>query len=89
MSESKIVIGFKFKNEFGDRFEAESEFPVFDDISHSEIDEIGMKFNAFLRQAGYARKNDFIFMEDVTEEECEALYDFLEEYRNKTTDTIS
>ncbi len=83
MDEHKIEIGFRFKNEFGERFEATSKFTIYDDVSYSEIDEVGIKFNDFLRQAGYARQNDLIFMEDITEDEYDALSCFLDEYREK------
>jgi len=36
----------------------------------------------FLKQCGYVRKNDFIFMEDITEEEYEALAVYLDELRS-------
>lgn len=83
MDEHKIEIGFRFKNEFGERFEATSEFTIYDDVSYSEIDEVGIKFNDFLRQVGYVRQNDLIFMEDITEDEYDALSCFLDEYREK------
>lgn len=88
MDEHKIQIAFKLINEFGDRYEAESEFTVFDGIGYSELDELGVKFNTFLSQAGYARNNELIFMEDITEDEYDALLCFLTEYREKQKDEI-
>lgn len=80
---AKITIGFKYINEFKDKFEAESEFEVIEEVGDDTLIEIGRQFNTFLRQAGYIRRNDFIFTEDVTDEEYDALQDFLDEYRAK------
>lgn len=80
---AKITIGFKYINEFKDRFEAESEFDVIEEVGDDELTEIGRQFNTFLRQAGYIRHNDLMFMEDISEEEYDALQDFLDEYRAK------
>ena len=51
------------------------------ELGETDIDFIGDQLNIFLKQCGYARKNDHIFMEDVTEEEWVALADYLEELR--------
>ena len=81
--ESKITIGFKYIDRFKNKYESESEFEIFEDLGDDELTEMGMYFNTFLKQAGYMRHNDLIFMEDITEEECDALHDFLDEYRAK------
>ena len=44
--------------------------------------ELGEYFNTFLKQIGYIRNNDLLFMEDITEEEYDALQSYLEEYRS-------
>lgn len=80
-NEDKITIKFEFSNEFGDHYSQESKFEVFSDMGETEIDRIGEQLNVFLKQIGYIRKNDLIFMEDVTPEEFEALSDFLDDYR--------
>lgn len=83
MDEPKITVGFKYINEFKDRFESESEFAIIEGVGDDELIEIGTQFNTFLRQVGYIRHNDLIFMEDVNDEEYDALQDFLDEYRAK------
>ncbi len=80
-NENKVTVGFTFTNEFGDHYSQESKFEVFLDMGENEIDRIGEQLNVFLKQIGYIRKNDLIFMEDVTPEEFEALSDFLDDYR--------
>ncbi len=64
-------------------YEARSDFDVFYDEGETQVTEIGKALNAFLRQCGYVRQNDRIFMESVTEDECEYLDSALAEYRNK------
>ena len=82
MDNQKITVGFRYVNEFNDKFESESEFAIIGDVSPGELVEIGEKFNTFLKQVGYVRYNDLIFMEDVNEEEYDALQNFLDEYRS-------
>lgn len=82
MEDNRITIKFELIDEHDERYEASSTFEVFRNLGESEIDCIGMKLNAFLRQAGYLRKNDNIFMEDVSDEEYDAIADFLTNYRN-------
>lgn len=74
---NKLTIGFNFENEFGDKFSATTTAQVFNDLGETDIDFIGDQLNIFLKQCGYARKNDHIFMEDLTEEEHDALLDYL------------
>lgn len=81
MEDNKLTIGFNYENEFGDRYSATSTSEVFRSLGETEIDFIGEQLNHFLRQCGYFRKNNIIFMEDVTEEEYEALADCLNELR--------
>lgn len=79
----KLTIGFNFENEFSDKFSATTTAKVFNDLGETDIDFIGKQFNTFLKQCGYVRKNDHIFMEDINEEEYEALADYLAEFRQK------
>ena len=81
-NDEKITIKFELTNEFGDHFIQESTLEVFKDLGENDIDRIGELLNVFLKQAGYIRKNDYIFMEDVTAEEFDALTDFLDDYRS-------
>jgi len=83
MEDSMITIKFELTDEHNEHYEASSTFQVFHSLGESEVDCIGMKLNVFLRQAGYLRRNDNIFMEDVTDEEYDAIADFLDGYRNK------
>lgn len=81
IEESKIKIGFTFTDRFGNEYSATSEVEMFDSLGYSEVDAIGDKLNVFLRQLGYPRNNDNILMEDLTDEEHEALLDYLYEIR--------
>lgn len=80
-NENKVTVGFTFTDELGNHYSQESKFEVFSDMGENEIDLIGERLNVFLKQIGYIRKNDLIFMEDVTPDEFEALSDFLDDYR--------
>ncbi len=82
-------IGFHLVNEFNDRFSQESSVEVFHDLGETELDVIGKQFNIFLKQCGYVRYNDNIFMEDITDEEYEALADFLDELREEKKSCVS
>lgn len=80
-----FMIGFTYLD--GDnpqRFSANSV------ISKSKRDDtlfdIGEQFNTFLKQIGYMRQNDYIFMEDVSEEEYRFLHAMLKRYRHKLID---
>lgn len=55
---------------------------VEDAIKAIHIDVIGEQLNVFLKQCGYARKNDYILMKDLTEKEYYKLADYLDELRN-------
>lgn len=81
-SNGKITVGFSFTDEFGNKYNAESMAEIFHDLGETEVDFIGKQMNVFLRQCGYIRKNDNIFMEDITDEEYEALADYLYQLRN-------
>ena len=79
--ENKITISFGLVDENGDRYSQESTFEIFYDLGDSALDAIGRKFNSFLKQCGYCRANENIFMRDITDEEYEALEDYLTELR--------
>lgn len=87
MDEPKIKIGFTHTDEFGNEYSASSDVEVFTSLDESELDVIGRQLNVFLRQIGYVRHNDNILMEDLSDEELEALYDYLQELRNGTDNT--
>lgn len=87
MDEPKIKIGFTHTDEFGNEYSASSEGEVFESLGETKLDVIGTQFNVFLRQIGYIRRNDNILMEDLTEDELEALYDYLQELRNNNDES--
>lgn len=78
---NKLTVGFTLENEFGDKFSMSSTAEVFTDLGETDVMFLGDQFNIFLKQCGYYRKNDHILMEDVTEEEYDALIEYLEELR--------
>lgn len=84
--EERIRIRFELTDECGNNYISETNGEVFRDLDENDIDIIGRQLNIFLKQCGYHRKNDYIFMESVTEEEYEAIAEFLNELRNRKVD---
>ena len=80
--ENKIRIRFELVDEGGNRYCSDSAEEVFRSLGETDLDVIGRQFNVFLKQCGYSRENDYIFMEDITEEEYDELADFLNNLRN-------
>lgn len=78
---NKMVIGFHLVDEYNNKYSQESSVEVFYDLGETDLTVIGKQFNTFLKQCGYIRYNDNIFMRDITDEEYEALEDFLDELR--------
>lgn len=76
-----IKIGFVFENEFGHKYKQTSEIEVFNELGENDLSTIGRQLNCFLKQCGFAREKDNIFMESVSEEEMEALWDYLTDLR--------
>jgi hypothetical protein len=85
--ENRITIKFEYTDEFQNHSSQESSRQTFPDLGVDELSIIGEQLNIFLKQIGFYRKNDYIFMEDITEEEYSALADFLECYRAKRMGT--
>lgn len=79
----KIEIGFTFTDLYGNTYSSTSLVEPFYDLGDSDEMIIGEKLNCFLKQCGYLRNNDMIYMESVTEEEVQYLDDCLCEYREK------
>ena len=77
----EIEIGFHLIDECANEFSQKSSFEVHTDLGDTVLDSIGRQFNNFLRQCGYIRHNENIFMKDLTDDEHEALSDFLCDYR--------
>ena len=84
--DNKISIGFQLENEFGELYTQGSTVEVVRSCGETDIDVIGDQLNCFLRQCGYVRHNDNIFMEDVTDEEYDALEEYLAEIRGKKSE---
>ena len=82
-TEGKLTIGFRLQNECGDMFSQDSTLEVFDDLGDTDFDVIGDQLNCFLKQCGYYRPNDNIFMESLTDEEYDAVAEFLEKFREE------
>lgn len=79
--EDKLTIGFRLVNGCGNEFSSESTLEVFRDLGETELDVIGTQFNTFLKQCGYARYNDNILMEDLSDDEYDALVNYLDDLR--------
>lgn len=89
MENTKIKIGFTFTDRFENEYSASSNMEIFEEIGESELITIGEQFNTFLRQIGYARRNDYLLMEDLTEDELDALYDYLTVIRQESSEEDS
>lgn len=82
MDKNQITIGFTLKDRNGNEFSHTSTTEVFNSLGENELDVIGRQFGLFLKKCGYARENDYIFMEDITEAEYDYLLNCLSESRN-------
>ena len=78
-----ITVGFHYVSELGHEFKAESKTTYIPEFGETELSMIGGCLNAFLRQIGFYRRNDWMLMEDLTEEEYDALTDYLQELRHE------
>ena len=78
---NKITVGFQYVDTFGNTYNSQTTVEVFYSLGETELDVIGRQMNTFLKQCGYSRSKDLLFMEDVDEEEYDALISFLSEYR--------
>ena len=87
MEEPRIKIGFTLTDHFGNEYSATSNVEVFESLGERDLDVIGEQLNTLLRQIGYIRSRDCMLLEDLTEEELEALYDYLQELRDGAEDT--
>lgn len=81
-NENKLTIGFTLEGTLGEKYYATTTEEVFNSLGETDVDVIGRQLNVFLKQCGYVRKYDNIFMEDVSDEEYDALADYLEELRS-------
>lgn len=79
---NKITISFSLDDHFGNKYSSSTTSEIFHELGESEIDFIGEQLNIFLKQCGYYRKNNQIFMKDITEEEWSAIDDYLTDLRH-------
>jgi hypothetical protein len=83
MEENKIKIKFEFTNEFGSTYVQESSFDSMPEYE-SDIMKMGKLFNIFLKQIGYHRKNDYMLMSSLSEDELDDVELFLSTYRDSS-----
>lgn len=89
MDENKISIKFELTDENQNFFSAESRITVFEEFA-SVLDELGMAFNNFLKQAGYTFfDKEYLLMKSLDGEEYEALLEYLEEYRKRKAENAN
>ena len=81
--EPRIELEFRLVDEFGNEFGAISNVEVFESLGEKSLEVIGRQFNTFLKQVGYPRKRDNIMMDDLTDDELDALCDYLYDMREK------
>ena len=79
---TKFRIKFELTDEYGNNYISESRVDVCYECGERELDVIGEQLNVFLKQCGYIRKNDHIFMEDINDEEYDALAEYLNYLRD-------
>lgn len=82
MSEQRMTIEFALTDECGNRFTQSSCAEIFHEYGETELEYIGRQLNTFLRQCGYYREHNYLLMEDITEDECEALTCYLDMLRS-------
>ena len=75
---NKLRIAFRYERD-GESCYSDSTIEICP--GDTEIDAIGDQLNAFLSQIGYVRENPCMFLEDVTDDERDALARFLIDYR--------
>lgn len=86
MEEPRIKIGFTFTDRFNNEYASSSCVEVFDSLGETDLDVIGEQLNTFLSQIGYCRNGDCVLMEGLTEEERDALLDYLSYLRDDDLD---
>ena len=88
MENGKITIGFHYVDEYKNEFKNESTVEVSYSLGDTCLSVIGDCMNNFLRQVRFYRYNDNILMEDLTDEEYDAVVDFITQYREEHTKTV-
>lgn len=83
-----IKFSAKFTNEFGHKFKVSTKTETYTSMGEDELRVIGNVMSDFLRQIGYIQKGDTILMDSLTEDELEAVQDYLFEYRKERNENI-
>lgn len=83
-----IKFSAKFTNEFGHTFKVSTKTETYPNMGEDELRVIGNVMSDFLRQIGYIQKGDTILMDSLTEDELEAVSDYLFEYRKERDEDI-
>ena len=83
-----IKFSAKFTNEFGHKFKVSTKTETYTSMGEDELRVIGNIMSDFLRQIGYIQKGDTILMDSLTEDELEAVQDYLFEYRKERNEDI-
>lgn len=83
-----IKFSVKFTNEFGHKFKVSTKTETYTSMGEDELRVIGNVMSDFLRQIGYIQKGDTILMDSLTEDELEAVQDYLFEYRKERDEDV-
>ncbi len=83
-----IKFSAKFTNEFGHKFKVSTKTETYTSMGEDELRVIGNVMSDFLRQIGYIQRGDTILMDSLTEDELEAVQDYLFEYRKERDEDI-
>lgn len=83
-----IKFSAKFTNEFGHKFKVSTKTETYTSMGEDELRVIGNVMSDFLRQIGYVQKGNTILMDSLTEDELEAVQDYLFEYRKERDEEI-
>lgn len=83
-----IKFSAKFTNEFGHKFKVSTKTETYTSMGEDELRVIGNVMSDFLRQIGYIQKGNTILMDSLTEDELEAVQDYLFEYRKERNEDI-
>lgn len=83
-----IKFSAKFTNEFGHKFKVSTKTETYTSMGEDELRVIGNVMSDFLRQIGYIQKGNTILMDSLTEDELEAVQDYLFEYRKERDEDI-
>ena len=81
IEDPKTKISFSYTDNYGNNYSASSNMKVYNSLGENDLEVIGRQLNAFLRQVGFYRPRDYMFMEDVTEDEYYELHNYLDKLR--------